>query len=231
MTSNKKTARIAGLLYLGVVLTGIFSMMYVPSKLIVWDNATTTFNNIVASETLFRIGIIIYLLCYIFFLFLPLVLYKLLTPVNEIYTKIMVILAVISIPIAFLNIQNKLNVLSLINGENYLNVFSNEQLQAQVLLYLNQYDNGYLIASIFFGLWLFPFGYLVFKSGFLPKILGVFLMLGFVGYLVNFLGNSLLADYSSYGISSFVQIPASIGEIGICLWLLIVGIKEKPIII
>lgn len=229
MTSNKKTARIAGLLYLVVVLTGIFSMMYVPSKLIVWDNATTTFNNIVASETLFRLGIVGYLTCYTFFLFLPLVLYRLLRPVNEIYAKLMVVLAITSVPIAFANIQNKFNVLSLISGENYLKAIPYEQLQAQVLVCLNQYDNGNLVASIFFGLWLLPFGYLVIKSGFLPKVLGVLLMLGCLGYLINFLGNSLVADYSSYGISSYVQLPASIGEIGTCLWLLLMGAKEKPI--
>lgn len=229
MTSNKKTARIAGLLYLVVVLTGIFSMMYAPSKLIVWDNATTTFNNIVSSETLFRLGIVRYLTCYTFFLFLPLVLYKLLRPVNEIYAKLMVILAVTSVPLAFANIQNKFNVLSLISGENYLKAIPDEQVHAQVLLYLNQYDNGNLIASIFFGLWLLPFGYLVFKSGFLPKILGVLLMLGCFGYLINFLGKSLVTDYSSYGISSYVQLPASIGEIGTCLWLLLMGAKEKRI--
>jgi uncharacterized BrkB/YihY/UPF0761 family membrane protein len=105
--SNKKTARIAGLLYLVVVLTGIFSLMYVPKKLIVWDNAATTFNNIVESETLFRLGIVSSLICYTFFLFLPLVLYKLLKSVNKGYAKAMVALVAASIPIAFMNIQNK----------------------------------------------------------------------------------------------------------------------------
>lgn len=227
MTSNKKTARIAGLLYLVVVLTGIFSLAYVPSKLIVWGNPATTFNNIKASETLFRFGIVSGLVCYIFFLLLLVELYKLLKPVNAFYAKLMVLLAVISVPISFINIQNKFAVLSIINAENLHSSFTNEQLHSQVLFYLNQYDNGILMVSIFWGLWLFPFGYLVYKSGFLPKILGALLMIGCFGYLINFLGNSLVADYSSLGISKYISKPASLGEIGICLWMLIMGAKEK----
>ena len=223
MTQIKKTARIAGLLYLAVVITGIFSLMYVPKKLIVWDNAAITFDNIVNNQTLFRFGVVGYLVCYIFFLFLPLVLYKLLKPINANYAKYMVILAVVSVPIAFANSQNLFNILSLISGESYLNVFSDVQLQSQVFLYLNHYDNGSLIISIFSGLWLFPFGFLVYKSGFLPKFLGVLLMLGCFSYLINFIGHSLVPDYSKMGIASYIQIPASLGEIGSCLWLLIMG--------
>ena len=225
--SNKTTARIAGLLYLGVVLTGIFTLMYVPSKLIVSDNAALTYQNIVISVSLFRLGIIAGLLCYTFFLFLPLVLYKLLKPVNEYYAKVMVLLAIISVPIFFLNVQNEFTVLSLINVTNNHFGFSTEQIQSQIMLSLDQYDNGMRIVHIFSGLWLFPFGYLVFKSSYLPKILGVLLMLGCFGYLINFVGHTLIPAYSKIGISSYISLPASIGEIGTCLWLLIMGAKEK----
>ena len=85
------------------------------------------------------------------------------------------------------------------SSSGYLKVFSNEQLQAQVLFYLNQYDNGILILLIFWGLWLFPFGYLVFKSEFLPKFLGVLLMLGCFGYLINLFGNTLIPNYPEIG--------------------------------
>lgn len=227
MTSNKKTARIAGLLYLVVVLSGIFSLMYVPSTIIVEGNASLTFQNITSQESLFRLWIVSGLLCYTFFLFLPLVLYKLLKPVNENYAKLMVLLAVISVPIFFLNAQNLFNVLSLVSSANSYLGFSVEQIQSQVMLYLNQYDNGLRIVHIFSGLWLFPFGYLVFKSGFLPKFLGILLMLGCFGYLINFLGNSLISNYSEIGIASYIQLPASLGEIGICFWLLIMGVKEN----
>jgi hypothetical protein len=79
---------------------------------------------------------------------------------------------------------------------------------------------------VFWGLWLLPFGYLVYKSGFLPKILGILLMAGCFGYLVNFLGGFLFPQYASIGIAKFVSLPATLGEIGTCLWLLIIGLKK-----
>ncbi|WP_445737608.1 DUF4386 domain-containing protein [Mariniflexile sp.] len=215
------------MLYLVVVITGIFSLMYVPKSLIVWDNSTTTFNNIVSNQTLFRLGLVSGLICYTFFLFLPLVLYKLFEPVNYNYAKLMVLLAVVSVPIYFINVQNQFTILSLVSSSNYLNGFSTEQTKSMVMLYLDQYENGMRIIHIFSGLWLFPFGYLVFKSGFLPKFLGILLMLGCFGYLINFIGNTLVSNYSEIGIASYIQLPASLGEIGICLWLLIMGAKES----
>lgn len=225
--SNNRLARIAGLIYFGVVLTGLFSLMYAPSKIIVSENASLTYQNIISHETLFRLWIVIGLLCYTLFLFLPLVLYKLLKPVNENHAKLMVLLGVMSVPIFFLNTQNLLNILTLINQTDHQNGLSVAQIQTQVMLYLDQHANGMRIVHIFSGLWLFPFGYLVFKSGFLPKILGIFLMLGCFGYLINFAGQILIPDYSSIELFSYISLPASIGEIGICLWLLIMGVKNK----
>jgi len=219
--SFRNAGRIAGLIYLVVVLTGIFSLGYVPSKLIVWDNASMTYNNIVQSEFLFRIGIVSGLICYTFFLFLPFVFYKLLKSVNQIYAIYMVVLAVVSVPISFINMQNKFAVLSIIS--------SHQKDAEQVMFYLNQYDYGNLIVQIFWGLWLFPLGYLIFKSGIIPKFFGVLLMLGCLGYLINFFANTLFPNYSELGISSYVRLPASLGEIGTCLWLLIMGAKNKTI--
>ncbi|SRX76014.1 DUF4386 domain-containing protein [Aequorivita antarctica] len=227
MISNKKTARIAGLLYLGVVLSGIFSLMYVPSQIIDYNSPLQTYLNLFSFELLYRLGIISGLLCYTFFLFLPLVLYKLFKPVDENYAKSMVILAIISVPMYFLNVQNEFTVLSLLDVSTNTYGFSSAQIQSQVMLYLDQYDNGMRMIHIFSGLWLFPFGYLVFKSGFLPKILGVLLMLGCFGYLINFIGHTISPQYANMGISSYISLPASIGEIGICLWLLIMGAKNS----
>jgi hypothetical protein len=226
LNTNKKTARLAGLLYLVVVVTGIFGLMYVPTKLIVWDNAALSFDQIKNAETLFRLGILSSLICYAVFLFLPLTLYKLLKPVNENYARLMVILAIVSVPISFVNLFNKMAVLSLIKNDSYLQASTIEDLHSQVLFYLHQYDQGILIVGIFWGLWLFPFGYLVYKSGILPKILGAFLMLGCIGYLISFIGHFLIPNYSKMTIATIIDLPASIGEIGICLWLLIAGAKE-----
>lgn len=224
--SDQAIARTAGLLYLGVVLTGIFSLMYVPSKLIAADNAMETCRNIKAFETLFRSGILAGILCYIFFLFLSPVLYRLLKPVNGDLAKLMALLAILSVPVYFINVQNLFSVLSVIKEGTRLGL-SAEQIQVQAMLYLDQYGNGMRMVHIFSGLWLFPLGLLIFKSGFLPKILGVLLMLGCFGYLINFTGHAMIENYSEMGVSSYISLPASIGEIGTCFWLLIMGIKDR----
>lgn len=227
MDSPKKTARIAGALYLVVVLTGLFALMYVPSKLIDWNDATATFNNIQASETLFRLSIYAGVLCYTAFLLLPLILYKLLQHVNKPYAVAMVGLALVSVPISLFNLTHKLAVLTLISRPEY---FSTLDLPNQVLLHLDYYNDGITIAAVFWGLWLFPFGYLVFKSGMLPKFLGILLMAGCLGYLINITGGLLFSvDYKALGISRYVSLPASLGEIGTCLWLLIAGVKSKTL--
>ncbi|PWL39643.1 DUF4386 domain-containing protein [Flagellimonas aquimarina] len=225
MGPNKKTAHLAGLLYFLVVITGIFSLLYVPSQLIVWSNPAETVENIKSSESLFRLEILSGLLCYIFFLLLPWVLYKLFKEINKSYAVLMVVLAVISVPISFISLTHKLDILSLLSDAEYLTLYSPEQIQAQVMLALESYHHGNLVAQAFWGLWLFPFGYLVFRSGFLPKFLGVFLMVGSCGYFLDFAGRIAYSNYSELWLSDYITIPASIGEIGTCLWLLIMGIK------
>jgi hypothetical protein len=225
--ANKNTARLAGLLYLIVVITGIFSLAYVPAKLILWNDAVKTFQQISASESLFRMSLVSSAICYIAFLLLPFVLYKLLNSINETVAKLMIVLSVVSVPISMLNLQNKYAVLTLLEGKNFLSFFNEQQIQTQIMLLLDNYNNGILILQIFWGLWLFPFGWLVYKSGFLPRILGVLLMLGCCGYLISFVGNTMMQDYGKTFIAGYVTIPASLGEIGSCLWLLIRGINEK----
>jgi hypothetical protein len=141
----------------------------------------------------------------------------------------MVILALASVPISFINLLNKFDVLTLIGKAPYLTAFEKNNLEAQVMLHLQYYNNGIQVAAIFWGLWLFPFGYLVYRSGFLPKLLGIFLMAGCFGYLIDFTGSFLFPKYNELGISSFISIPSGLGEIGTCLWLLIAGVKEKHI--
>lgn len=224
---NKKTARTAGLLYLIVVVTGIFSLAYVPSQIIVRGDASATVSNILAFEALFRIGILSGLICYIAFLLLPFVLYKLLSPIDKGVAALMVVFAVIQTPVFFVNMFNKLAILSFLGGASYLQAFTTEQLHAQVMMSLAAYSNGMLVSEIFMGLWLFPFGYLVFKSGFLPKALGILLIAGCFGYLIDVVGRIIFTNYSDLLIASYVTLPATFGELGTCLWLLIVGINES----
>lgn len=229
---NKRIARTAGLLYLIVVVTGIFSLAYVPSQITVQGDASATVGNIVASESLFRLGIAASVICYTAFLLLPFALYRLLSPVGKGVAVLMVAFAVVSVPISFVNLLNKFDILSLLNEASYLQAFTTEQLHAQVMLSLAAYSNGMLVSKIFWGLWLLPFGYLVFKSGFLPRVLGILLMAGCFGYLIDFFGSVLVAGYPETAIARFVTLPASLGEIGTCLWLLVVGVRapKSPLI-
>ena len=225
MDSNKKIARTAGLLYLIVITTGIFSLAYVPSQITVQGNALATVNNIVRSELLFRLGIVSELIQYTVWLLLPFALYRLLHKVNRNVALLMVALVVVSVAISFGNVAHKLDVLTLLRGVHTFRAFTTDQLNAHVMLSLDAYHNGILIAGVFWGLWLFPFGYLVFKSGFLPRILGVLLMMGCFSYLIDSFGGILFPGYTATIIPSFILLPASFGEIGICLWLLIVGAR------
>ncbi len=232
MSQNKK-ARIAGLLYLLLVISGFAYLVYIPSELIDFKNAAKTIENIRNSELLFRLGIVTAICSSLIFMLLPLALYDLLKSVNKVSAKFMVLFALISIPISFVNILNKFSVLTLINKPEYAEKLGQTEFQSQVMLYLENYNSGIEISQIFWGLWLFPFGYLVYKSGFLPKILGMFLMAGCFGYLITFFGGFLYSDFNKTIISDIVGFPAPIGEIGICLWLLIMGtnklnFRKKP---
>ncbi len=218
-------ARVAGLLYLVVVLTGMFSLAYVPSQIPLDDNAAKTVANILAHPQLYRLGIVASLVCYCAFLALPLALYRLLCPYGKNAAVLMVAFAAASVPISFVNILHKFDVLSLLSGADFLHAYTTEQLNAQVMFALDAYGNGLLVSQIFWGLWLMPFGYLVFTSAVLPRFLGVLLMLGCLGYLTNFLGHALSADYAHTGIGGFIRLPAALGEIGTCLWLLIMGAR------
>jgi hypothetical protein len=225
MMPKNSLARIAGLAYLVLIITGIIGLVYIPSTLILWDNPDATVANIKNSSFLFRLGLLSEVVCFLAFIALPLLLYELLKSVGRVASALMVILALLCIPIAFTNIINKFNLLLLLSGADYLSKIPQEQLHAQVMLLLAAANNGVLVSNIFWGTWLLPFGYLVFKSNFLPKILGIFLMAGCFGYLAEFLAKFL---FSVKEIPWYVSMPSGIGEFGICIWLLVFGIKEKP---
>ena len=217
MTFENKISRLAGFLYLVVVVTGVFSLAYVPTQITLSGDPLTVVNNIMTSESLFRFGIAAFMILQVAFLLLPLVLFRLLRPVDEAMAACMVALAVVSVPIALVSLSSRLDALSLLTDMRYAAMFTPQQLQAEVLLALGEYRSGLFIAKLFWGLWLFPFGYLVFRSGFLPKILGILLMLGCVGYLVEVFGELLIPGYTESGVSRFVGKPAAMGEIGTCL--------------
>ncbi|GLQ50958.1 DUF4386 domain-containing protein [Dyella flava] len=222
MNSPASTARVAGLLYSINVVTGLFSLMYVPSHVMVHGDAAATVNHILASESLFRAGVAVNVISHVVFLLLPLVLYKLLSPVNKTAAVAMVALAVACVPIDLVAVADQLDVLAFLHGDLYRHALSGDQWYAKVRSSLDAYDDKLLIGEIFWGLWLLPFGYLVFKSGFLPRILGILLMLGYFSYLISFFTQVLGAG----DVPGFVMLPAAFGEMGIALWLLVFGVRK-----
>ena len=227
MDSTKKTARIAGLLYLVNGVTGFFSIIYVPGKLIVSGNTAATANNILASERLFRLGIVSELICAAEFIFLLWVLYRLLSGVNKTHASLMVTLGLVFVPIMFVNTLNEIAALTLLRGADFLSVFGQSQREALAMLFLDLHRYGFVVGWIF-GLWLFPFGVLVFKSGFLPRILGVLLIVAGFGYLADSLIPLLLPSYENM-VGRLAGIPLTLGEPAMILWLLIMGAKDQPL--
>jgi hypothetical protein len=169
VSSTQQQARAAGFLYLLLALIAPIGLLYVPGKLIVSRNATATADNIRASEWILRIGIASELIHQIIGVFLVLALYRLFKAVNETHAKQMVILgALVSVPIVFVNVLNEIAALILVRGADFLSVFEKPQLDALAYLFLRLHGQGITVASIFWGLWLFPFGMLVIRSGFIP---------------------------------------------------------------
>ena len=226
--TNAQRARLAGLIYLIVVITGILSLAYVPSQTIMPGNAAATVDAIIANESLFRWGIGAGFVCYLAFLILPLALYRLLAPVGRNAALLMVLLAVVSVPISLLNFTHKLDILSLLDSADAAHVMGQGQRDVQVMLLLESYRNGMLVAKLFWGLWLLPFGWLVFTSRILPRTFGILLMLGCAGYLIDVAGRLLMPGFAESALSGYIVLPASLGEIGICLWLLVLGAREWP---
>jgi len=227
MNSTKKTARIAGLLYLVNGVTGFFGIIYVPGRLIVSGNAAATTQNILASERLFRLGIVSELICAVEFIFLVWVLFRLLGGVNKTHASLMVIFGLAFVPIMCVNVLNEIAALTLVRGADFLSVLGQPQRDAVAMLFLDLHRYGYIIGWIF-GPWLFFFGLLVFKSGFLPRILGVLLIAACFGYLADSLTPLLLPSYANI-VGRFASIALTLGEPATILWLLIRGARNQPL--
>ena len=225
MNSTKKTARIAGFLYLLLALTGAFSILYVPSALVVFGDAAATAERIASSQLLFRAGILSGIVSHVIFVLLVLVLYHLLREISRKQAMLMVTLVVISVATGFVNTINQLGALIALSGAEFLSVFEEPELDALAYLFIRLHSHGIQIIQIFWGLWLFPFGILVYRSRFIPKILGVLLIIAGVGYLLSTITFLILPQYQS-ALSTLITI-LEMGELPIILWLLIVGVKAQ----
>lgn len=222
MNTTEKIARLAGLAYLTNILTGVFAQ-YVRSTLIVPGDAAATAGNVMASEFLFRLGFMSDLIMVTAYLLMGVLFYILLRPVNQNVALLMLMLDLAGVPMLGINMLNQFAPLLLLNGAGYVQAFPAAQLQALVMFFLDLQNYGYLIAAISYGAYLLPLGYLVYKSGYLPRILGVLLMLASLGQMIPLFQMSLLPGYD---IITYPGLAVAIlAEFSFCLWLLIKGAK------
>lgn len=227
MSSIKKQARRAGLLYLLLGVIAPFGLMVIPGRLIVTGDATATADRIRASESLFRLGMGAELIPQIIVIFLVLALYRLFKGVDEnLAWQVVILGALVSVPIMFVNVLNEIAALTLIKGPDFLSMFDPTERDALAYLFLRLHTYGIDIASIFWGLWLFPFGLLVIRSGFIPRIFGVLLIIAGFGYLVSAFVTLLLPEYA-HAIGQ-IAIILEMGEVPIIFWLLIWGARPRP---
>ncbi|MFN7184473.1 MAG: DUF4386 domain-containing protein [Thermomonas haemolytica] len=211
----RREGRTAGALYLVVVLSGMFCLAYVPPQL------GATLAEARAHSGLFRAGIAAFLLMQVAFLLVPLALYRVFADVDRRAAVLMVALAAVSVPIGLVAVTHRLEALSLLQDPAH----AGEAAQAAFSASLRRYGQGLRIASLFWGLWLLPFGWLVLRSARLPRVLGLLLVLGGIGYVAKALGG-LAPDIAASGLLDQATLPAALGEIGSCLWLLAFGARQ-----
>jgi hypothetical protein len=227
MHPTKKAAHIAGTVYLALVVVAPFAMIYVPGKLIVRGDAAATADNILAHETMFRLAIFGDLVGHVIFICLGIALYRLLSSVNKIWALLMVSFVLVSAAVGFLNTLNNIAAVILFRGGEFLDVIDKSQRDAFGMLFVRLHNQGEFISEIFWGVWLFPFGLLVYRSGFLPRILGIWLIIAcFAWVALSITAQFFPTNYSAaFG---WLQ-PAFFAEMAIMLYLLIRGANVKAL--
>ena len=225
MNSTRDPGRVAGLLYL-LLLAAPLRLMYIPNKLFVTGNATATANNIRAHETLFRLGIAGDLFCGVALIFLVLALYRLFKGVDQHLAVLVVIVGgVLPSAIDFFNVLNDAAALMLARGADFLSVFSMPQRDALAMLFLRLHHQEVVAAEILWGLWLLPLGILAYRSRFMPRFLGIWLVINGFAYIASSFAGLLFPQYEEM-VSNFL-FPALFGELAFMLWLVIRGARPQ----
>jgi hypothetical protein len=225
VSSPKRLARIAGLLYLINAIVSGFAYGFVATRMYAPGDASTTAGNVVANPGLLRLGVVADLFQATEWVFLAMALYLLLHHVNRNVGGAMVVLVAVGAAIVCLNDVFEFVAVRVATDTAYGMAFGAAGSNALVLLLLDIQHYGFLIAQVFFGLWLMPLGYLAFRSGMFPKALGVTLIVAGVCYLVDMAALFLVPDFGKQ-INAFVVIPPTIGEMWMALYLLVKGVKS-----
>lgn len=218
-SKRRRQARRAGLLYGFMILIGLPGLILVPGKLIVDGNAALTADAIRAAESLFRLGLASELAYDVVYLYVALALYGLFEEVDRSLAAQMVLLVVCSIPIVFCGVVSELGALILMSGPAFLSAFTKAQLDSMAYLFLQMHDKGIGVVEVFWGLWLAPFGLLVMRSRFLPKALGVLLLIAVPGNLLRVV-TTLFPSLHATALPALANLLV-LGELPIFVWLLI----------
>ena len=223
----KRNARIAGLWYLAMAVSGPINLVYAPSKILVDGDAAATAANLGAHQLLLRLGVVSGLVCQVSFVFLALALRRLFMGVSDAQARLMVMLVIASVPIAIAVQIFPLTALELVSGADYLGALAPGQRNALALLLLKAQQFGITIVEVFWGLWLFPFAALVIRSEFIPKVFGVLLVVSGLSYLIECVV-VILAPQHARLLADVLALPMALGELSMILWLLIKGTRTGP---
>jgi hypothetical protein len=227
MFPNKKTARIAGLLYLLMAAFGLAAEVLFRQKIFASNDITVTANNIVSNILLYRAGITSDILMALCYLLTALALYKLLCSVNKNLASAMVIFAAAGSILLLFNTLNEFAPLYILSGNDYVSAFNSSQNQSLAMLFYNLYQHGYMIGQIFFALWVLPLGVLIYKSKFIPKIFGVAFAVETVFGLMAVMTHFLMPNAT---IETIMMLPMMIAEFSFMFYLLIRGINESKLL-
>jgi hypothetical protein len=218
-------ARIGGVLYLINILCGLFGVIFVRGHLVVVGDAVTTAHNIMGSEFLFRCGIAGDLIMHVTDVPMAVIFYVLLRPVSRDLSLLAALFGMLQTAILCANKLSLVTVLLLLSGSNYLKVFDASQLQALASLSLAQHEFGFGVGLIFFGVSCLVTAFLMYRSGYFPRTLGVLQALAGVSYLINSFALILFPAVADKMFPAIV-LPAFIGELGTCVWLIVKGLNQ-----
>lgn len=228
MISNKNLGRIAGLCYLIVIATGLFSEVFVRQELRVSNDALTTAYNIKNNEMLFRFGFVADLINFVIGIPTVLIIYHFFKKSNKLLLQVALSLVIIQTAIIAVNLLNQISPLLLLSNDTYLNTFQHSQLATLSLLSLNIQSQGYAIGLVFFGFYCILIGFVIYKTNAIPRIIGALYAIAGLGYLINSFTMFLSKGFSN-PMFIYLAIPIFIGELSVCLWLLIKGIDTSKL--
>lgn len=224
--TDKNLARIAGLCYLLVIGTGLFSEVFVRQALRVSNDAIQTAQNIQNFEMLYRWGFVADIINFAIGLPTIIIMYYFFKRVNTLLAQLALAFVIIQTAVIALNLLHQVTPLLLLSNETYLGSFSQDQLSSLSLLSLNIQAQGYSIGLVFFGFYCIIVGYLISISTLIPKVLGLLYLLAGVCYLINSFTMFLSKGFEN-PLFVYLAIPIFIGELLMALWLLVKGVNTS----